>query len=78
MVLGVAVAFTVYMAVIPLAFLLWQSFRTPQTAAANAIFTLGNYAAAYGTTATLRLFWTSVQFAFGTAVFAFGLGTTLA
>ena len=77
-VLGVSVAFTVYIAVIPLGFLLWQSFRTPQTAAADAIFTLGNYAAAYGTTDTLRLFWTSVQFAFGTAVFAFALGTTLA
>ena len=29
-VIGVCVAFTVYIAVIPLGFLLWQSFRTPQ------------------------------------------------
>ena len=77
-VLGTAVAFTTYIAVIPLGFLLWQSVRTPQTAAVDAVFTLGNYAAAYGSTATARLFWTSVQFAFGTAVFAFLLGTTLA
>jgi iron(III) transport system permease protein len=77
-VIGACVAFTVYMAVIPLGFLLWQSFRTPQTAAVDAIFTLGNYAAAYGSSDTLRLFWTSMQFASGTALFAFLLGTTLA
>ncbi|MBF8301385.1 MAG: sugB 2 [Acidobacteria bacterium] len=77
-VIGACVAFTVYIAVIPLGFLLWQSFRTPQTAAVDAVFTLGNYAAAYGTSDTWRLFWTSIQFAFGTAVFAFLLGTTLA
>jgi iron(III) transport system permease protein len=77
-VLGLSVAFTVYIAVIPLGFLLWQSFRTPQTAAADAVFTLENYATAYGTTETLRLLWTSIQFALGTAVFAFGVGTVLA
>ena len=77
-VIGACVAFTVYIAVIPLAFLLWQSFRTPQTAAVDAVFTLGNYTTAYGTLDTLRLFWTSLQFAFGTAVFAFVLGTALA
>jgi iron(III) transport system permease protein len=77
-IIGACVALTVYIAVIPLGFLLWQSFRTPQTAATDAVFTLGNYAAAYGTSDTWRLFWTSIQFAFGTAVFAFLLGTTLA
>ena len=46
--IGVCVAFTVYIAVIPLGFLLWQSFRTPQTATTDAVFTLGNYAEAYG------------------------------
>ena len=77
-VIGACVVFTVYIAVIPLGFLLWQSFRTPQTAAVDAVFTLGNYAAAYGTSDTFRLFWTSIQFAFGASVFAFLLGTTLA
>jgi iron(III) transport system permease protein len=77
-VLGAAVAITVYLGVIPLGFLLWQSFRTPQTATADAVFTIGNYTTAYGSSATLRLFWTSVQFAAGTAAFAFLLGTTLA
>lgn len=77
-VIGACVAFTVYIAVIPLAFLLWQSFRTPQTADTASIFTLGNYATAYGSGDTWRLFGTSVQFALGTSIFAFVLGTTLA
>ena len=77
-VVGACVAFTVYIAVIPLGFLLWQSFRTPQTAAVDAVFTFENYATAYGSLETLRLFWTSLQFAAGTAIFAFLLGTTLA
>ena len=76
--IGACVAFTVYIAVIPLGFLLWQSFRTPQTAATAAVFTLGNYVAAYGSADTWRLFWTSIQFAFGASLFAFLLGTTLA
>ena len=77
-VIGACVAFTVYIAVIPLGFLLWQSFRTPQTAATDAVFTVGNYAVAYGSSDTWRLFWTSMQFAAGTACFAFVLGTALA
>ena len=77
-VIGLSVAFTVYIAVIPLVFLLWESFRTPQTATTEAVLTLGNYTAAYGSSDTWRLFWTSIQFAFGTSLFAFLLGTTLA
>src|SRR5688500_8381303 len=77
-VIGACVVFTTYIAVIPLGFLLWQSFRTPQTATVDAVFTLGNYAAAYGSAETLRLFWTSVQFAAGTSILAFVLGTLLA
>jgi iron(III) transport system permease protein len=77
-VIAVSVAFTVYIAVIPLGFLLWQSFRTPQTAAADAVFTLGNYATAYGSSDTWRLFWTSIRFAFGASLLAFLLGTSLA
>lgn len=77
-VIGACVAFTVYIAVIPLGFLLWQSFRTPDTAAVEAVWTLSNYITAYGTSDTARLFWTSIQFASGTAIFAFVLGTALA
>ncbi|HYS57348.1 MAG TPA: iron ABC transporter permease [Burkholderiales bacterium] len=77
-VIGLCVVFTIYIAVVPLAFLLWQSFFTPQTAAKAAEFTLGNYTSAYGSSETLRLFWNSVQFAVGASVFAFVLGTGLA
>jgi iron(III) transport system permease protein len=77
-VIGACVAVTVYIAVIPLAFLLWQSFRTPQTATTPAVWTLGNYVAAYGTADTFRLFLTSIRFASGASLFAFTVGTTLA
>ena len=77
-VIGASVAFTVYIAVIPLGFLIWQSFRTPQTATTAAVFTLGNYVEAYGSSDTWRLFWTSIRFAFGASLFAFLLGTALA
>ena len=77
-IIGLCVAFTAYIALIPLGFLLWQSFFTPQTASKAAQFTFNNYVTAYTSSDTARLFWTSVQFAFGTAGFAFLVGTTLA
>src|SRR2546422_10540272 len=73
-VIGLCVVFTIYIAVVPLAFLLWQSFFTPQTAAKAAEITLGNYTSAYGSSETLRPFWNSVQFAVGAAVFPLGRG----
>ena len=76
--IGVSVAFTVFIAVIPLVFLLWQSFRTPQTAAVPSVWTLQNYVAAYGTAETFRLFWTLIRFALGASLFAFVVGTGLA
>jgi iron(III) transport system permease protein len=77
-IIGGCVAFTVYVAVVPLVFLFWQSFRTPQTATTPAVWTLGNYAAAYGTSETFRLFWASIRFASGASLFAFVVGTALA
>ena len=77
-VIAVCVAITVYIAIVPLGFLLWQSFFTPQTADKAARFTLGNYAEAYGSPETARLFWNSVKFAIGTSVFSFIVGTGLA
>jgi iron(III) transport system permease protein len=77
-VIAVCVAITVYLALVPLGFLLWQSFFTPQTADKAAQFTLGNYAEAYGSGETFRLFWTSLKYAFGTSVFSFFVGTALA
>ena len=77
-IIGACVAFTVYIALVPLGFLLWQSFFTPQTATKAAVFTFGNYITAYTSSDTARLFWTSMQFAIGTAAFAFFVGTSLA
>ena len=77
-IIGACVLFTVYIAVIPLGFLLWQSFFTPQTATKAAQFTLGNYAEAYGSPDTYRLFMNSVKFAAGKSIFSFLLGTLLA
>jgi len=77
-ILGLCVALVAYLALIPLGFLLWQSFFTPHTAAKPAVFTLGNYAAAYTSVETARLFVNSVVFAVGTAAFSLTVGTALA
>jgi iron(III) transport system permease protein len=77
-ILGLCVAVVAYLALIPLGFLLWQSFFTPHTAAKPAVFTLGNYAAAYTSVETAKLFVNSVVFAAGTAAFSLVVGTALA
>ncbi|HEY7240317.1 MAG TPA: iron ABC transporter permease [Burkholderiales bacterium] len=77
-IIGACVALTLYLGVVPLAFLLWQSFFTPQSAAKAAEFTLGNYRDAYASEETWLLFWNSVRFAAGASVLAFALGTLLA
>jgi len=76
--IGVPVALVVWLALVPLVFLLWQSFLTPQTATSPAEFTLENYRTAYFSAETFRLFLNSVQFAAGTSAFALCLGTMLA
>ena len=78
LIVGVCVALTLYIAVVPLGFLLWQSFFTPQSAAKAAQFTLDNYRQAYGSEETWTLFWNSLQFATGAALLAFVIGTGLA
>ena len=77
-VVALCVAITVYLAVVPLGFLVWQSFFTPQTADEAARFTLSNYTEAYGSSETWRLFRNSVLFAIGTSSFSFLVGTGLA
>ena len=77
-ILALCVAAVAYLALIPLGFLLWQSFFTPHTAAKPAVFTLGNYAAAYSSLETAKLFVNSVVFATGTAAFSLIVGTALA
>ncbi len=77
-IVGVCIAFTMYIALIPLGFLLWQSFFTPQTATQPAVFTLGNYITAYTDSETVRLFLNSLKFAIGVSTFSFLIGTALA
>ncbi|HET7671920.1 MAG TPA: ABC transporter permease subunit, partial [Burkholderiales bacterium] len=78
LIIAACVALTVYLGVVPLGFLVWQSFFTPHTAARAAQFTLGNYAEAYGSADTWVLFWNSLKFATGASAIAFVLGTGLA
>jgi iron(III) transport system permease protein len=76
--IGGAVALAAWLALVPLVFLLWQSFLSPETASAAARVTLDNYRAAYGSADTARLFANSVQFALGSAALAFTLGAFFA
>jgi iron(III) transport system permease protein len=78
LVIGACVLVVAYLALMPLGFLLWQSFFSPRTASSPAVFTFANYMTAYGDSETLTLLFNSVQFASGTAVFAFLVGTALA
>lgn len=77
-VIGVVVAIVAWLALVPLVFLIWQSFMTPQTAAKPAVFTYGNYRDAYENSETIKLFTNSVEFASGAAVLALAVGTALA
>ena len=75
--IGVPVALVVWLAIVPLTFLFWQSVLTPHTAARPSEFTLDNFRTAYFTGETFGLFVNSVVFAAGTAVFALVVGTAL-
>ena len=76
--IGAPVALVIWLALVPLAFLLWQSVLTPQTASAPAQFTLDNFRTAYFSADTARLFFNSLQFSAGSALLALVVGTTLA
>jgi len=78
LVIGLAVAVAAYLALVPLGFLLWQSFFTPSTASKAAEFTLENYIGAYTSLETARLFGNSLKFAAGTSLLSFVVGTVLA
>ena len=77
-VIGIPVALAAWLALVPLGFLLWQSFLTPQTATHPAVFTLDNYRTAYFSAETFRLFLNSVEYAAGAAAFSLCLGVVLA
>ncbi len=77
-IMGGVVSIVAWLALVPLVFLIYQSFRTPGTARKPAIWTLGNYLDAYSNSDTLVLFANSVEFAAGTAILALVVGTALA
>src|SRR5579871_651437 len=78
LVIGAAVALAAWLSLMPLAFLLWQSFMTPETATAPAQLTFDNYRTAFWSAETLRVFGNSVAFAAGSASLAFVMGTLFA
>jgi iron(III) transport system permease protein len=78
LVIGGCLALVAVLALVPLGFMIWQSFHTPETNATPSVFTFGNYEKAYTNPETITIFWNSVQFALGTSAVAFTLGTTLA
>lgn len=77
-IMGGVVSIVGWLALVPLVFLIWQSFRTPDTARKPAVWTLQNYVDAYTNSDTFVLFLNSVQFAAGTAILALVIGTALA
>ena len=78
LVIGAAVALVAWLSLVPLGFLLWQSFFTPETATMPGELTFENYRTAYWSIDTLRLFGNSVAFAAGSAGLAFVVGTFFA
>jgi len=77
-VIAFCIALVAWLALVPLGFLLWQSFLTPQTAAAPARFTFANYGGAYASGETAALLLNSLTFAVGAAALSFVLGTVFA
>ncbi|MCC6777690.1 MAG: iron ABC transporter permease [Hyphomicrobiales bacterium] len=76
--IGLPVAVVVWLAVVPLTFLLWHSLLTPQAPGEAARWTLENFRAAYAGADNIRLLLNSLQFAAGAALLALVIGTGLA
>lgn len=77
-VIAIVVLAVAWLALVPLVFLVWQSFMTPGTAASPSVATLGNFVEAYTNPETFRLFVNSLIFASGTACLALVVGGFLA
>jgi iron(III) transport system permease protein len=78
LVIGAAVLVVAWLALLPLFFLVWQSFMTPLAPDMPARFTLSNYVNVYTSSETFRLLGNSVLFAAGAASLSLVLGTALA
>ena len=78
LVVGAAVALVAWLSLVPLGFLLWQSFLPMKAAGGSTEFTLQNFREAYSGAETLKLFFNSLQFACGAAALSFVIGTFFA
>ena len=77
LIIGSAVLIVAWLALLPLVFLVWQSFMTPLSPDMPAVFTLANYINVYTSSDTFRLLGNSVIFAGGAATLSLVLGTAL-
>lgn len=78
MIMGGTVLVVAWIVLVPLIFLIWQSFMTPQTLAEPSVFTFGNYLDVYTSARTFRLFSNSLLYAMGSSILSLVLGTSLA
>ncbi len=78
LIIGASSAFAIWLSLVPLGFLVWQSFLTPETAEMPARFTWENYTTAYLSAETVRLFGNSVVFGAGSSAVAFVSGAFFA
>ena len=65
LIIGAAIVLVAWLALVPLAFLIWQSFATPASFDMPAQFTLTNYRNVYTSAQTFRLLGNSLAFAAG-------------
>lgn len=75
--LAAIVALVAYLAMTPLAFLIYGSFKT-EFLLGEGQFTLSNYIQAYTEREFYALFWNSLVYAVGVSILTFLMGTTLA
>ncbi|HYM18578.1 MAG TPA: iron ABC transporter permease [Micropepsaceae bacterium] len=78
LVIGGSVLIVAWLALVPLVFLIWQSFMTPFAADMPAVGTLANYVRVYTSSETFRLLANSIEFASGASLLALSIGTALA
>lgn len=78
LILGGCALIVLYLSGVPLAMLVFGSFRSAPIGEPGAAFTLQNYANAYLDADVYWLFWNSLRFALGTSLISFAIGTYLA
>jgi iron(III) transport system permease protein len=78
LIIGISLVVVAWLSLVPLVFLVWQSFMTPAAADTPARFTWLNYVNVYTSAETFRLLGNSVAFASGAAALSLAIGTVLA